>query len=273
MLKCARTAGGKYGLYLRGANGKLTRVPKIGFSAHPFEIVAQYPGQPFVAIKKRVVTPRGPENRLYLVDSRTGTIPENMTGGVSTIIYDQKNQRFYFNAAPHTLNDAAYLSLMLQMLQAANTTTAPADAAHGQPQIIHATDDMPGVIMEIIPAPSAQRGIKKHMRSKLARRLRRKQRALRRRAKNIRTIAKTPKLKPRKLTAKMQRPAPAPVKPALQAKFTVPYSLRKNPRIKYNAAIKPHANPNKMTPEKIAAMHRAMLQNGAAYAHAMQYQR
>lgn len=271
MLKCARTAGGKYGLYLRGENGKLTRVPKIGFSAQPFEIVAQYPGQPFVAIKKRIATPRGPENRLYLVDSRTGTIPENMIDGVSTIIYDQKNRRFYFNAAPHALNDAAYLSLMLQILQAANATPT-ADAAHGQPQIIQATGDMPGIIMEIIPAPSARRGLKKR-RSKLARRMRRKKRALRRRAKNIRMVAKTPKLKPRTMTAKKIQTAKAPSKPALQAKFTVPYSLRKNLHIKYNIAIKPHTNAKLMTPEKIAAAHRAMLQNGALYAHAMQYQR
>ena len=58
-LVCVKTPRGRYTLNTVNANGDMRRVKSVGFGAEPFQIVSQFPGTPFVAIKRYVATQTG----------------------------------------------------------------------------------------------------------------------------------------------------------------------------------------------------------------------
>ncbi len=226
-LKCVKYANEKYGLCCDSIGGKLERVPKIGFSARPFEIVGQYPARQMVAVKKYVKTPFGVKPELFLVNTNTGKIPETMFRGVDQITYDTEKQNFYFSPMTRPMYDAEYVRLMiLMLLNGLNPNDAASNQNKSPAQIIMA--DMPGVVITVVPAPTKRRTKKKkRARKKLLRRVAVKQKP------NLRGKLK---MAPGKSVAKPRKPI-RNTKPALRARLTAPYSLRNAPRIKYTTTI------------------------------------
>lgn len=130
--KCAQTKSGRYALYCADAMGKMRRVRGIGFASQPFQIVAQYPNTPYVAVRRTVMTPRGAENKLYLVNTKTGEMPEQTRDGFKSIVFDSGSRTFYFsqNADAYFARYAQYLAMHkngmanIPAMQYANVNTA-----------------------------------------------------------------------------------------------------------------------------------------------------
>ncbi len=143
-LKCVKTAGGKYGLYMRGNDGKMSRVRKIGLSARPFEVVDTYENRPVVAVKRHVKTKDGVQQRLYIINTTTGKIPPMFANGVTSILYDIFNRKFVFDNAigGGTSGDC---------ISSCDTPSVPYEHAH------HTYATMPGLALEIIVLPRRKR--------------------------------------------------------------------------------------------------------------------
>ena len=95
--KCIRTPSGRYTLYMATPYGRLRRVRGIGRGAQPFQIVATFPGTEYVAIRRTALTPRGPESKLYLVNTKTGEMPPMIKNGTEKIAYNAVTNRFYYS--------------------------------------------------------------------------------------------------------------------------------------------------------------------------------
>lgn len=126
--KCIKTAGGRYALYMTDMFGRLRRVRGIGFASQPFQVVATFPNMPYVAIRRTVVTPHGLENKLYLVNTKTGEMPPLIQNGTAEIAFDAATNRFYYSSVFDT-NHADFVQLLLRQngvmpkLQFANAMT------------------------------------------------------------------------------------------------------------------------------------------------------
>lgn len=209
--KCAQTKSGRYALYCADAMGKMRRVRGIGFASQPFQIVAQYPNTPYVAVRRTVMTPRGAENKLYLVNTKTGEMPEQTRDGFKSIVFDSGSRTFYFsqNADAYFARYAQYLAMQkngmtnIPAMQYANVNTA------GTP---------------IMVAP-----IVRQRKRKRVRRARGKLRALRR----LRTASRKLR-RVRKPRAVAKAPA---TKPAVAIQLTAPYALRAAPTLAYAKPI------------------------------------
>lgn len=111
--KCIKTAGGRYALYMTDMYGRLHRVNGIGFASQPFQVVATFPNMPYVAIRRTVMTPRGAENKLYLVNTKTGEMPPLIQNGTAEIAFDAATNRFYYSSVFDT-NHADLAQLLLR---------------------------------------------------------------------------------------------------------------------------------------------------------------
>lgn len=209
--KCVQTKSGRYALYCADAMGKMRRVRGIGFASQPFQIVAQYPNTPYVAVRRTVMTPRGAENKLYLVNTKTGEMPEQTRDGFKSIVFDSGSRTFYFsqNADAYFARYAQYLAMHkngmanIPAMQYANVNTA------GTP---------------IMVAP-----IVRQRKRKRVRRARGKLRALRR----LRTASRKLR-RVRKPRAVAKVPA---TKPAAAIQLTAPYALRAASTLTYAKPI------------------------------------
>lgn len=209
--KCAQTKSGRYALYCADAMGKMRRVRGIGFASQPFQIVAQYPNTPYVAVRRTVMTPRGAENKLYLVNTKTGEMPEQTRDGFKSIVFDSGSRTFYFsqNADAYFARYAQYLAMHkngmanIPAMQYANVATA------GTP---------------IMVAPIVRKRKRKRVR-----RARGKLRALRR----LRTASRKLR-RVRKPRAVAKVPA---TKPAVAIQLTAPYALRAASTLTYAKPI------------------------------------
>lgn len=205
--KCVQTKSGRYALYCADAMGKMRRVRGIGFASQPFQIVAQYPNTPYVAVRRTVMTPRGAENKLYLVNTKTGEMPEQTRDGFKSIVFDSGSKTFYFSQ-----NENAYFARYAQYLAMKNNGTT------NIPAMQYANVATTGTPIMVAP-------IVRKRKRKRVRRARGKLRALRR----LRTAS-------RKLrrTSKSRKPA---IKSAVTAHMTVPYTLRAAPALAYAKPI------------------------------------
>ena len=95
--KCIRKPSGRYTLYMTTPYGRLRRVRGIGRGAQPFQIVATFPGTEYVAIRRTVLTPHGPESKLHLVNTKTGEMPPMIKNGTEKIAYNAVTNRFYYS--------------------------------------------------------------------------------------------------------------------------------------------------------------------------------
>ncbi len=111
--KCIKTAGGRYALYMTDMYGRLRRVNGIGFASQPFQVVATFPNMPYVAIRRTVMTPSGAENKLYLVNTKTGEMPPLIQNGTAEIAFDAATNRFYYSSVFDT-NHADLAQLLLR---------------------------------------------------------------------------------------------------------------------------------------------------------------
>lgn len=127
--KCIKTAGGHYALYMTDMYGQMRRVQGIGFASQPFQVVATFPNMSYIAIRRTVITPRGTENRLYLVDTKTGEMPLLIQNGTTEIAFDAATNRFYYSSVFDT-NHADFVQLLVRRngimpkLQIVNAMTA-----------------------------------------------------------------------------------------------------------------------------------------------------
>ncbi len=207
-LQCVRTRSGRYTLTMRSATGKLRRVKNIGFGTRPFEIVAQFDGTPFIAIKKYSATPYGIVPQLYLLNTITGQIDESTQNGVKTILFNPTLKQFFIDKTnQQKINTAPDFKILssLPLAQTPNVPTAVTDLKTNTPapQIVSATTNGTQ-INTVIRGP----------------RKRNRKHKLQKRTRSAETITHTPK---RNAT-----------KSALSAKITVPYSLKPQKKIKYN---------------------------------------
>ena len=208
---CRRTASGRYALYVHGPMGKPLRVRGIGFSAQPFDIVAEYPGTPFVTVRHQVMTPRGLETRLFLVNTKTGKIPDQAKDGFKSIVFDSGSRTFYFSqsADAYFARYAQYMAMQnngavnIPALQYANTTT------NGTP------------IAVMAPAPKPKR---KRARGKRKLRTYRRMRGMR---KQLRARTRRKRTMPQKIASR----------PAASIQLTAPYAMRDMTPIKYEKTI------------------------------------
>lgn len=127
--KCIKTTGGHYALYMTDMYGQMRRVQGIGFASQPFQVVATFPNMSYIAIRRTVITPRGTENRLYLVDTKTGEMPLLIQNGTTEIAFDAATNRFYYSSVFDT-NHADFVQLLVRRngimpkLQIVNAMTA-----------------------------------------------------------------------------------------------------------------------------------------------------
>lgn len=200
MVGCVRTAGGRYTLNIRGAGGKLRRVKNIGFGTQPFEVIAQFAGTPFIAIKKYTATPRGVIPKLYLLNTVTGLVDESTRDGVGAIAFNPMTKQF------------AVAATIPQSIGVVGNQQKTGDAGDKNvPQVV--TSATNGTAIQTIVRPPRPRRRKNKMRKKMRRRG------------GVKNIA----------TSKKRAPIRRAVKqPALSAKMTVPYSLKPRQKIKYN---------------------------------------
>ncbi len=105
-LKCVRNTRGIYRLYRQMPDGRMRYVPRVGRSAQPFEVIAQFPNQPIVAIKRYVKTGNTVTPRLYLLDLNTGRIPAMSRGGVPFIYYNKSRNKFVADPTSAAAADA-----------------------------------------------------------------------------------------------------------------------------------------------------------------------
>lgn len=209
--KCTRTKSGRYALYCADAMGKMRRVRGIGFASQPFQIVAQYPNTPYVAVRRTVMTPRGAENKLYLVNTKTGEMPEQTRDGFKSIVFDSGSKTFYFSP-----NENAYFARYAQYLATRNNgmTNIPAMQYANV-----TTAGTPIMVTPIVRGRKRKRVRRTRGKLRALRRLRTASRKLRR-ARKPRTVAKAPV-----------------TKPAATVQLTVPYALRAAPALTYTKPI------------------------------------
>lgn len=209
--KCAQTKSGRYALYCADAMGKMRRVRGIGFASQPFQIVAQYPNTPYVAVRRTVMTPRGAENKLYLVNTKTGEMPEQTRDGFKSIVFDSGSKTFYFSQ-----NENAYFARYAQYLAMKNNGTT------NIPAMQYANVATAGTPIMVTP-------IVRQRKRKRVRRARGKLRALRR----LRTASRKLR-RVRKPRAVAKAPA---TKPAAAIQLTAPYALRAASTLTYAKPI------------------------------------
>lgn len=205
--KCTRTKSGRYVLYCADAMGKMRRVPGIGFSSQPFQIVAQYPNTPYITVRRTVMTPRGAENKLYLVNTQTGEMPDQTRDGFKSIVFDSGSKTFYFSQ-----DENAYFARYAQYLAMKNNGMV------NMPAMQYANVMTAGTPIMVAPiVRKRKRKRTRRARGKLhaLRRLRAASRKLRR-ARKPRTVAKAPA-----------------TKSAAAIQLTVPYALRTAPTLAY----------------------------------------
>lgn len=212
-LQCIKTPHGRYTLNMRNTNGRMRRVKSIGFSAQPFEIIAQFQNTPMVAVRRIIMTPRGPVARLYLVNTTTGMIDERTANGVESISYNPLDKQFYFINNNKNTNHAIEPNVLLLWLLLQNQIDASIMQHLLQnPTALQTIDiNTNGIAINTIMRP-----IRKHKR--------RNRKKLRARAKRIRTTRKNAHI------AK-----PRTKKSALHATLNAPYSLKPIQNIKYGA--------------------------------------
>lgn len=224
--KCVRTASGKYSLYKIDAFGMAKRVPKIGFSTQPFEIVEYYANGAYMAVKKYSKTPNGIVPQLCLLETATGKIlgdNQNITGAV---IYDAPQKRFY---TMDTFNKAAYESLLELLRRAGIFTMQTRDTSPNlsTPTIqITNVHSLGNVVPIVDKALIRRKRIKKSRKKRLM-----NKRKLSAPNKSRLAAAKRPKLRKNK-----------PVKSAIQAKITQPYSLRPQNNMAYYTPLQSQMN-------------------------------
>ena len=200
MVGCVRTAGGRYVLNIRGAGGKLRRVKNIGFGTQPFEVIAQFAGTPFIAIKKYTATPRGVIPKLYLLNTVTGLVDESTRDGVGAIAFNPMTKQF------------AVAATIPQSIGVVGNQQKPGDAGDKNvPQIVTSVTN--GTAIQTIVRPPRPRRRKNKMRKMMRRRG------------GVKNIVASKKRAPIRRAVKQ---------PALSAKITVPYSLKPRQKIKYN---------------------------------------
>ena len=200
MVGCVRTAGGRYTLNIRGAGGKLRRVKNIGFGIQPFEVIAQFAGTPFIAIKKYTATPRGVIPKLYLLNTVTGLVDESTRDGVGAIAFNPMTKQF------------AVAATIPQSIGVVGNQQKTGDAGDKNvPQIVTSVTN--GTAIQTIVRPPRPRRRKNKMRKMMRRRG------------GVKNIVASKKRAPIRRAVKQ---------PALSAKITVPYSLKPRQKIKYN---------------------------------------
>lgn len=200
MVGCVRTAGGRYTLNIRGAGGKLRRVKNIGFGTQPFEVIAQFAGTPFIAIKKYTATPRGVIPKLYLLNTVTGLVDESTRDGVGAIAFNPMTKQF------------AVAVTIPQSIGVVGNQQKPGDAGDKNvPQIV--TSATNGTAIQTIVRPPRPRRRKNKMRKMMRRRG------------GVKNIVASKKRGTARVAVKQ---------PELSAKMTVPYSLKPRQKIKYN---------------------------------------
>lgn len=222
--KCAQTKSGRYALYCVDAMGKMRRVRGIGFASQPFQIVAQYPNTPYVAVRRTVMTPRGAENKLYLVNTKTGEMPEQTRDGFKSIVFDSGSRTFYFSQ-----NADAYFARYAQYLAMKNNGTT------NIPAMQYANVATAGTPIMVAP-------IVRQRKRKRVRRARGKLRALRR----LRTASRKLR-RVRKPRAVAKAPA---TKPAVAIQLTAPYALRAAPTLAYAKPIINASAPRALQPQQ-----------------------
>lgn len=200
MVGCVRTAGGRYTLNIRGVGGKLRRVKNIGFGIQPFEVIAQFAGTPFIAIKKYTATPRGVIPKLYLLNTATGLVDESTRDGVGAIAFNPMTKQF------------AVAATIPQSIGVVGNQQKTGDAGDKNvPQIVTSVTN--GTAIQTIVRPPRPRRRKNKMRKMMRRRG------------GVKNIVASKKRAPIRRAVKQ---------PALSAKITVPYSLKPRQKIKYN---------------------------------------
>lgn len=201
MVGCVRTAGGRYTLNIRGAGGKLRRVKNIGFGTQPFEVIAQFAGTPFIAIKKYTATPRGVIPKLYLLNTVTGLVDESTRDGVGAIAFNPMTKQF-----------AVAATTIPQSIGVVGNQQKPGDAGDKNvPQIVTSVTN--GTAIQTIVRPPRPRRRKNKMRKMMRRRG------------GVKNIVASKKRGTARVAVKQL---------ALSAKMTVPYSLKPRQKIKYN---------------------------------------
>lgn len=231
--KCVQTKSGRYALYCADAMGKMRRVRGIGFASQPFQIVAQYPNTPYVAVRRTVMTPRGAENKLYLVNTKTGEMPEQTRDGFKSIVFDSGSRTFYFSQ-----NENAYFARYAQYLAMKNNGTT------NIPAMQYANVATTGTPIMVAP-------IVRQRKRKRVRRARGKLRALRR----LRTASRKLR-RVRKPRAVAKAPA---TKPAVAIQLTAPYALRAAPTLAYAKPIINAPAPRALRPQQQQHMSPEML--------------
>ncbi len=200
MVGCVHTAGGRYTLNIRGAGGKLRRVKNIGFGTQPFEVIAQFAGTPFIAIKKYTATPRGVIPKLYLLNTVTGLVDESTRDGVGAIAFNPMTKQF------------AVAATIPQSIGVVGNQQKPGDADDKNvPQIVTSVTN--GTAIQTIVRPPRPRRRKNKMRK------------IMRRRGGVKNIVASKKRGTARVAVKQ---------PTLSAKMTVPYSLKPRQKIKYN---------------------------------------
>lgn len=213
-LQCIKTPHGRYTLNMRNTNGRMRRVKSIGFSAQPFEIIAQFQNTPMVAVRRIIMTPRGPVARLYLVNTTTGMIDERTANGVESISYNPIDRQFYFLNEPVKNNAQTLTSnvLLLWLLMQNQIDAALMQRFVQNPIALQTIDAATnGIVINTIARPIRRRKL-------------RNRKKLRARAKRIRTTRKNARI------AKSRTK-----KSALHATLNAPYSLKPIQNIKYGA--------------------------------------
>lgn len=227
-LVCVKTPRGRYTLNTVNANGDMRRVKSVGFGAEPFQIVSQFPGTPFVAIKRYVATKTGNQPCLYLLNTQTGKIDEQTRNGVAGVSYNPQTRTFYFekNLQMFTANDAGAMNILLMwLLLQRQTDSAIIQKIMESPSSVYAVcATTHGTPMMVVPHKP---------RTRIKRRRLRKNRKLR--ARNKRRITLNQVRKKRKPVRMMR--------PAMHAKFEIPYALKSANPVRYG---KPRINANNM---------------------------
>lgn len=218
--KCTRTKSGRYTLYCADTMGKMRRVRGIGFASQPFQIIAQYPNTPYVAVRRTVMTSRGAETKLYLVNTKTGEMPEQTRDGFKSIVFDSGSKTFYFSQ-----NADAYFARYTQYLAMKNSSMA------NIPAMQYANTNTTGTPVMVVPI------VRKRKRNRV-RRARGKLRALRRRRIASRKLRRAPK---------SRKPA---MKSAVTARLTAPYTLRTAPVLTYTKPIINTPAPRALRPQQ-----------------------
>lgn len=258
------TAMGRfYQLKMRTPDGHIVSMPELGASHKPFQLVATFPAQPFVAVKRTLNTPQGEMNLLYLVDTNTCTVSDKTPFGTDMIVYDALRAQFYcFDRGQY---DAATLAQIMATHQ--NTAAVATNSAFVSPMFQNIYSDAVGIDIPTTdaeklayklqmsyalgnannsPRPAvAAPTPRKHKKSKIARR------------------------RKHRLTTKM-RPKPRRSK-KLHYQIQMPYALRQKPKIKYMAPkLRTLHHPNirgKLRPQHLMTPQQILMRNLYALRH------